>query len=116
MFLRKGVLKICNKFTGEHPCGSVISIKLLCKASFKRPSNVHSFPINLCGRWKNGVCLLGIIFEQKCYFLRKLSTVFFKPYTLFIDNVKYPTFLKYCVHQNKNYSFVLNRDLKFEIV
>ena len=30
MFLRKGVLKICSKVTGEHPCGSAISIKLLC--------------------------------------------------------------------------------------
>ena len=30
MFLGKGVLKICIKFTGEHPCRSVISIKLLC--------------------------------------------------------------------------------------
>ena len=30
VFLRKGVLKICKKFTGEHPCRSVISIKLLC--------------------------------------------------------------------------------------
>ena len=29
VFLRKGVLKTCNKFTGEHPCGGVISIKLL---------------------------------------------------------------------------------------
>ena len=28
VFLRKGVLKICSKFTGEHPCQSVISIKL----------------------------------------------------------------------------------------
>ena len=28
MFLGKGVLKICSKFTGEHPCQSVISIKL----------------------------------------------------------------------------------------
>ena len=26
--LRKGVLKICGKFTGEHPCPSVISTKL----------------------------------------------------------------------------------------
>ena len=26
--LGKGVLKICSKFTGEHPCRSVISIKL----------------------------------------------------------------------------------------
>ena len=25
VFLRKGVLKICGKFTGEHPCRSVIS-------------------------------------------------------------------------------------------
>ena len=30
VFLRKDVLKICSKFTGEHPCRSVISIKLLC--------------------------------------------------------------------------------------
>ena len=30
VFLGKGVLKICNKFTGEHPCRSMISIKLLC--------------------------------------------------------------------------------------
>ena len=31
VFLGKGVLKIWSKFTGEHPCWSVISIKLLCK-------------------------------------------------------------------------------------
>ena len=30
MFLRKCVLKIYSKFTGEYPCRSVISIKLLC--------------------------------------------------------------------------------------
>ena len=30
VFLEKGVLEICGKFTGEHPCWSVISIKLLC--------------------------------------------------------------------------------------
>ena len=30
VFLRKGVLKICSKFTGENPCRSAISIKLLC--------------------------------------------------------------------------------------
>ena len=28
LFLGKGVLKICSKFTGEHPCKKVISIKL----------------------------------------------------------------------------------------
>ena len=30
LFLRKGVLKRCSKFTGEHLCQSVISIKMLC--------------------------------------------------------------------------------------
>ena len=29
VFLGKGVLKLCSKFTGEHPCQSAISIKLL---------------------------------------------------------------------------------------
>ena len=30
MFLGKGVLKIRSNFTGEHPCRSGISVKLLC--------------------------------------------------------------------------------------
>ena len=30
VFLGTGVMKICSKFTGEHPCGSAISITLLC--------------------------------------------------------------------------------------
>ena len=33
MFLEKRVLQICRKFTGEHPCRSVISIKLKSKFS-----------------------------------------------------------------------------------
>ena len=28
--LIKGVLKICSKFTGQHPCRNVIPIKFLC--------------------------------------------------------------------------------------
>ena len=34
VFLGKGVLKICSEFTGEHPCRSVISIKLKLKSHF----------------------------------------------------------------------------------
>ena len=30
VFLGKGVLKICRKFTEEHPCRSAISIKSFC--------------------------------------------------------------------------------------
>ena len=29
-FFAKGVLKICSNFPGEHPCRSVISVKLFC--------------------------------------------------------------------------------------
>ena len=46
MFLAKGVLKICSKFTGEHPCRSVISIKLLC--NFTEVTLRHGCsPVNL---------------------------------------------------------------------
>ena len=34
VFLGKGVLKICNKFTEERLCRSAISIKLLCSSVF----------------------------------------------------------------------------------
>ena len=30
VFLGKGVLQLCSKWTGKHPCRSAISIKLLC--------------------------------------------------------------------------------------
>ena len=46
MFLGKVVLKICTKFTGEHSCRSVISIKLLC--SFIEIKLQHGCtPVNL---------------------------------------------------------------------
>ena len=31
VFLGKGALEICSKFTGEHPCQSAISIKAALK-------------------------------------------------------------------------------------
>ena len=34
VFLVKGVLKICSKFTSEHPCRSAISIKLQSNLNF----------------------------------------------------------------------------------
>ena len=46
MFLTKDVLKICSKFTGQHPCRSVISIKLLC--NFIEITLRHGcFPVHL---------------------------------------------------------------------
>ena len=46
VFLRKGVLKICSKFTGKHPCRSGISIKL--QSSFIEIALRHGCsPVNL---------------------------------------------------------------------
>ena len=46
VFLRKAVLKICSKFTGEHPCRSVISIKL--QSNFIEIALQHGCsPVNL---------------------------------------------------------------------
>ena len=43
---RKGVLKICSKFTGEDPCGSAVPVKLLCK--FIEITLLHGCsPVNL---------------------------------------------------------------------
>ena len=57
VFLRKDVLKICSKFTGEHPCRSAISIKFL-EIAFRQgclPVNLlhifrTPFPKNTSGR------------------------------------------------------------------
>ena len=38
VFLGKGVLKICSKFTREHPCRSAISIKLLKQLNWNHTS------------------------------------------------------------------------------
>ena len=46
VFLGKGVLKICSKFTGEHPCRSAISIKL--QSNFVEITLWHECsPVNL---------------------------------------------------------------------
>ena len=45
-FLGKGVLIICSKFTGEHPCRSAFSIKLLCNFIEIAPRHGCS-PVNL---------------------------------------------------------------------
>ena len=46
MFLGKGILKICNKFTEKHPCRSATLIKL--QSSFIETALQHGcFPVNL---------------------------------------------------------------------
>ena len=43
VFSGKGVLKICSKFTGEHPYQSVISIKFLCMGECSPVNLLHIF-------------------------------------------------------------------------
>ena len=46
VLLEKGILKICSKFTGEHPCRSVISIK--SQSNFIEITFWHGYtPVNL---------------------------------------------------------------------
>ena len=46
VFLGKGVLKICGKYTGKYPCRSVISIKL--QSNFIEIALQHGYsPVNL---------------------------------------------------------------------
>ena len=47
VFLRKGILEICSKFTGEHPCQSVILIKLLCNFIIEITLRHGCCPVNL---------------------------------------------------------------------
>ena len=46
VFLRKDVLKICSKFTEEHPCQSAISIKLQ-RNCIETPLRHQCSPVNL---------------------------------------------------------------------
>ena len=80
VFLGKGILNICSKFTGDHPCRSVISIKLLCNfieillrhgSSLVNLTHVFRapFPRNTCG-W------LLLIFLQIAFLRGWLMNIF----------------------------------------
>ena len=64
VFLGQGVLKICSKFTGEHPCRTAISIKLLLtllKSHFGKFSPVNLLHIFRTTFLKNTFGLLLLI-------------------------------------------------------
>ena len=48
VFLEQGVLKICSKFTGEHPCRGVIPIKLQSNFSIIEITLRHGFLLQIC--------------------------------------------------------------------
>ena len=99
MFLEKGVLKICTKFTGEHPCQSAISIKL--QSNFIEITLRHGCsPVNLLhifrtpfSRNTTGCLLLNLILirENPLFLLSKCK--FFFQISLF-NECKIPNIMK----------------------
>ena len=84
VFLEKGVLKICSKFTGEHTCRSVISIKL--QSNFIEITLRHGCsPVNLLHIFRtpfsrNNSRQLFLLFSDTNFHLR--SAKFFILYFL----------------------------------
>ena len=102
VFLGKGVLKICSKFTGELPCQSVISIKL--QSNFIEITLQHECsPVNLLlifrtSFYKNasgGLLLTEILFAKLNgdNLIPINSSRFFHYPDRFTSNLIYPTFL-----------------------
>ena len=58
VFLGKGILEICSKFTGEHPCPSVISVKLLRSLKTIFPSKSSTFFVKGCDKWSWCICMI----------------------------------------------------------
>ena len=66
MFLRKGVLKICSKFTGEHLRRSAVLIKLQSKAISRRTYFKFSFII---------VVVIVFIFIFHCFCIFRNNSI-----------------------------------------
>ena len=88
VFLRKGVLKICSKFTGEHPCRSGISIKLL-KSHF----SMGAFPANLIHNFR-------ISFYKKNYGGRLLD-IGFSLFSILTTSIEKKRNFEYKIYRTK---------------
>ena len=86
MFLRKGVVKICSIFTGEHPCRSVNLIKLQSK--FIEITLRHGCsPVNLLHIFRtlfpkntSGWLLLNIFINNLIFFIKDVELAKFADY------------------------------------
>ena len=92
VFLGKGVLKICSKFTGEHPCRNAISINLqsnfieIALRHVCSPVNLQHifrtpFPRNTSG-WlllnfieRDSGTIVFLLFQESFFFIERLRSV-----------------------------------------
>ena len=91
--VKKGVLIICSKFTGEHPCWSAISVKL--QSNFNEITLQHGCsPVNLLHIFKAffskntfGGLLVPVVLSGLCCIFTKtiflLLIFYFKFYKIF---------------------------------
>ena len=81
MFVKKAVLQICSKFTGENSCESVISIKLLhnfteitllhvllCICCIFAAHSIWRMPVGDCFWISNVIKLVKMILKSQWYF------------------------------------------------
>ena len=102
VFSVKGVLKICSKFTGEHPCRSVISIKLL--SNFieitlqygRSPLNLlHIFRTPFSKNTSRGLCFWHDRWTLYSYGVPHLSCLF---YVMECQGISFLSLLFYYVY------------------
>ena len=75
VFLGKGVLKTCSKFTGEHPCRSVISIKLKICCIFSE-QHLLRIPLDGCF-WTFLLQKLILVSSAKVYSSKSVFALFY---------------------------------------
>ena len=109
MFLEKAVLKRCSKFTGEHPCRSVISIKL--QSNFIESTLWHGCcPVNLLHIFRRTAFSKntsgGLLLESVAAWMK----MFLLMATAYINVIEKQTKVKvFCCEQTREvevYSFV----------
>ena len=116
MFLGKGVLKTCSKFTGKHTCRSVILIKLLCNfieiTLWHGCSHVNLLHILRTPFYKNDYGGLLLIFVTERLVLKKqhLWKTFAR---LRMSSSFLPFFLSYRKKNQKSYIGIRSEGRKF---
>ena len=121
--LRKAALKICSKFTGEHSCRRLISIKL--RGNFIEITLWHGcspvnmsrifgtrFYKNIYGRLLLHVKLWSFNWIMEIYREGHTNLCFLR----FLFPYYYLYLREYLINQNKNYSHFCDQNLEFEAV
>ena len=104
VFSRKGVLKICSRFTGEHPCRSAISIKLLCNFIVGVVVETNKLPVLVSGGggviiiWSiRGICYTFPVNCATCLLLLFIGISFFlSGYQVYLKTTPWSNLPGYC--------------------